>query len=95
MYNRLAPNVGNVQCNNIDAVMDFAPVLLRTNHVEEAITWYNHGADLMNPAGNDSQGNPNTKICFPKFGKNADAGEIRYTPQRLQALANVALAKAE
>ena len=95
MYNRIAPGVGNNQCNNINVVMDFALVLLRTNNIEEAITWHNHGADLMNPKGNNTQGNPYTKIRFPRFGKNADAGEIAYTPQRLQALAYVALAKAE
>jgi hypothetical protein len=76
MYNRIAPGVGSVQGNNLNVVMDFALVPLQTRHNEEAITWYNHGADLMNLEGSDWRGNPLAKIRFPRFGKNAGDGEI-------------------
>lgn len=95
MYNWIAPGVGSSQGNEISVVMDFALLLLKTKNIEEAIVWYNHGADLMNPSGLNAQGNPNTKVRFPRFGTNKQIGEISYTPQRLQALAYVALATTE
>ncbi len=68
---------------NAFRLMEYAILLSQTGQQEEAILVYKHGAQLLNYI----DGYPRLKMMLPDFG-NA-TGQIAYTPQRLQALANI------
>ncbi len=90
MYNRLGPGVGNIQGSKVEVLMQFALLLQRTNHIEEAVTAYRRGAYLLNYRDSENhEGKPYLKVMLPTFGSG---GDIPYTPQRLQALAHIAIA---
>lgn len=90
MYNQLGPGVGNNQGAKVEVLMQFALLLQRTNHIEEAVTAYRRGAYLLNYRDSENhEGKPYLKVMLPTFGSG---GDIPYTPQRLQALAHIAIA---
>ena len=68
---------------NAFRLMEYAILLSQTGQQEEAISAYQHGAQLLNYM----DGHPRLKLPLPDFGTGT--GQIAYTPQRLQALADI------
>lgn len=73
--------------SNAFRVMEYARLLSLTGQQEEALTVYRHGAQMLN----FMDGHPRTGLMLPDFGDGP--GQIAFTPQRLQALAQVGWAK--
>ena len=69
--------------SNAFRVMEYAILLSQAGQTDEAIRVYNHGAYLTNYM--DSR--PRRRLMLPEFGTETD--QLIYTPQRLQALADV------
>lgn len=69
--------------SNAFRVMEYAILLSQAGQQEEAIRVYNRGAYLSNYTG----GYPRPRLPLPEFG--TETGQLAYTPQRLQALADV------
>jgi tetratricopeptide (TPR) repeat protein len=72
--------------SNAFRVMEYARLLSLTGQ-QEALTVYRHGAQMLNYM----DGHPRTGVMLPDFGDGP--GQIAFTPQRLQALAQVGWAK--
>ena len=72
---------------------EYALVLVKTHHAAEAIQMYNHGASMLDYEGSaDNGGKPFLKVLFPEVVMgDAQPGQVSYTPERLQALADVLL----
>lgn len=68
-------------------LMRFALALLQTGQAEEALSVYHHALGFFNYR----DGKPANKVLLPEFGSGP--GQWAYTPQRLQAMAHVALAE--
>ena len=85
------------QENDVSRLMQFASVLSRAGQVSEALFVYNRAAHLLDYE--DSQyhdGNPTLKVLFPEVVMgDALPGQVQYTPERLQALADTVLAHEE
>ncbi len=76
--------------NNVRWMMEFVLLLSQAHHDVEAQKVYKRAAHVVNYQ--DSQfngGKPFLKVLLPEFGSGP--GQIAYTPNRLQALAHVAL----
>jgi tetratricopeptide (TPR) repeat protein len=69
--------------NNAFRVMEYARLLSLTGQHEEALTVYRHGANLLNIG----DGSRHLKLMLPDFGDGP--GQIPFTPNHLQALAQV------
>ncbi len=69
--------------NNPYRVMEYALLLSETGQQDEALTVYRHGAQMLNYM----DGRPRLKLRLPDFGD--EPGQIAFTPERLQALAQV------
>ncbi len=69
--------------SNAFRVMEYALLLNETGQQDEALTVYRHGAQLLNYM----DGRPHLKLMLPDFGDGT--GQIAFTPERLQALAQV------
>ncbi len=69
--------------SNAYRVMEYAVLLSEAGQQEEAVRVYNRGAYLSDYMG----GHPRPRPPLPEFG--TETGQIAYTPQRLQALADV------
>ncbi len=82
---------------NADVWAEYSLVLAKTNQPAEAIQMYNHAAFLLDYE--DSQyhgGQPILKVPLPEaMTKPASPNQVQYTPERLQALADTALAYGE
>jgi tetratricopeptide (TPR) repeat protein len=91
------PGVGNGVGGNADVWAEYSLVLIKTNRPAEAIQMYNRAAYLLDYE--DSQyhdGNPTLKVLLPEVVLgNALPGQVQYTPEHLQALADTALAHEE
>ncbi|MGI4788258.1 MAG: hypothetical protein ACRYFS_05350 [Janthinobacterium lividum] len=83
--------------NDTEKLMQFALLLNKTGQSVEAISVYNRAASLLDYR--DSQyngGNPYLKVLLPELAEEPTVSEpVRYTPERLQALAKTALAHEE
>ncbi len=73
--------------NNAFRVMEYARLLSLTGQQEEAQFVYRHGAQMINYM----YGHPHSRLMLPDFGDGA--GQIAFTPQRLQALAQAGWAE--
>lgn len=73
--------------SNAFRVMEYARLLSLIGQQQEALTVYRHGAQMLNYM----DGHPRTGLMLPDFGDGP--GQIAFTPQRLQALAQVGWAK--
>ena len=80
-----------------DEWAEYAQVLVKTGQPAEAIRCYNHAASLLDYE--DSQyhdGKPTLKVLLPELvAEHPLAAQVQYTPERLQALADTALAEEE
>ena len=85
------------QDNDINHLMHFALLLNRTGQTDEAVFIYNRAASLTNYQDGDRQkSNQNVNVLLPELTADLeDAHQVRYTPQRLTALADTALSYAE
>ena len=76
--------------NNVTQMMEFVLLLSKTGQQQEALAVYNRAAHLLNYRDADTNGGkPYLKVLLPEFGVDPNAAV--YTPQRLQAMARVAL----
>lgn len=73
--------------HNAFRVMEYARLLSLTGQQEEALFVYRHGAQLLNYIS----GHQHLKLMLPDFGDGP--GQVSFTPQRLQALAQVGWAE--
>lgn len=90
VYDQFGPGVGNGIGNNVPVFMQFALVLLRTNHDDEALAVYHRTAHLLNYQDSENHnGKPYLSVLLPEFGDGPD--QVAYTPQRLAAMAHVAI----
>ncbi len=80
-----------------DEWAEYALVLVKTGQSAEAIRCYNHAASLLDFEGSkDNGGKPALKVLFPEIVLgDALPEQVEYTPERLQALADTALAHEE
>lgn len=69
--------------------LGYALVLAKLGHSEPAKKFYDEGAAMLNYM----DGKKNLKLSLPLFGSGADP--LPYTPQRLEALAETAIAQGE
>lgn len=101
-----APNTLNVygtvpgdgfQTNDVKRLMQFALLLNRAGQLQEAVFIYNRAAALMDYERGDAQhGQQVVKVLLPELvAEPATPSQVQYTPQRLQALADTALADKE
>jgi tetratricopeptide (TPR) repeat protein len=85
------------QENDVSRLMQFASVSSRAGQVSEALFVYNRAAHLLDYE--DSQyhgGKPFLKVLLPELAAEPTSPEqVPYTPERLQALADTALAHGE
>ncbi len=73
--------------NNAFRVMEYARLLSLIGQQEEALTVYRHGAQMLN----NMNGGARMRMRLPDFGDGP--GQIAFTPQRLQTLAQVGWAE--
>ena len=73
--------------NNAFRVMEYSRLLSLTGQQDEALTVYRHGAQMLNYI----DGHPRPRLMLPDFGDGP--GQVAFTPQRLQALAQVGWAE--
>ena len=77
--------------SNADKLMEFAILLNKSSQVSEALYVYHHTADGLNFEDSDNRsGKAHLRVLLPEFG--VEAGKINYTSERLQAMAQVAIA---
>lgn len=80
---------------NQDAWAEYALVLLKTKHEAEALSAYNKAAFIADYERDQHDQNkliPHIPVLFPEVVlKDASPGQVAYTPERLQALADVVL----
>ena len=70
--------------------MEFVLLLSKAGQKQEALAVYHRAAHLLNYQDADTNGGkPYLKVLLPKFDGSPSA--IPYTPQRLQAMARVAI----
>lgn len=83
--------------NTADEWAEYALVLAKTNQLAEAVQAYNHAAYLLDyEVAGPNKGQPKVKVLLPELSAEPTAPEqVAYTPQRLQALADTALAYGE
>lgn len=90
VYDQFGPGVGNGIGNNVSVFMQFALVLLRTNQDQEAQTVYARATHLLNYQDSENHnGKPYLPVLLPEFGDGP--GQVAYTPERLAAMAHVAI----
>ncbi len=80
-----------------DEWAEYALVLVKTGQPAEAIQRYNHAAYLLDYEINGpTKGQPKLKVLLPELALEPTSPEqVPYTPERLQALADTALAYEE
>ena len=80
--------------NNTSRLMEFALLLNKTGQTAEAMFVYNHAAHALDYQDSDNRdGKPTLKVLFPEIVmERTQPQQVRYTPERLQALADVMLA---
>ena len=88
------PGHGSGVEGNTDIWAEYALVLVKTHQPAEAIQSYNHAASLLDYEDSENHGGkPSLKVLFPEVViGDALPKQIPYTPERLQALANILLA---
>ena len=80
----------NTQTNDVTRLMEFVLLLSKAGQQQEALAVYNRAAHLLNYRDADTnEGKPHLKVLLPEFGVDPNAAV--YTPQRLQAMARVAI----
>ena len=93
-HKALIEDAGSGIGGNADVWAEYALMLAKTNQPVEAIQMYNHAAYLLDYE--DSQyhnGQPTLKVLFPEVVMGDSLpGQVAYTPERLQALADALLA---
>ena len=79
---------------NTSRLMELALLLNKTGQVDEAILVYNHAAFALDYQDSENHnGQPHLKVLFPEIMRERiQADQVRYTPERLQALADALLA---
>lgn len=78
--------------NMPDKLMAYVLLLSRTGQDQEALFVYRRAADLLNY----EQGRPVLKVLLPEVvAERTLPAQVRYTPERLQALAETAIAHEE
>ncbi len=81
----------NTQTNDVARLMEFVLLLSKAGQEPEARAVYSRAAHLLNYRDADTnEGKPYLKVLLPEFDNSSNA--IPYTPQRLQAMARVAIA---
>ena len=76
--------------NDVIRLMEFVLLLNKDGQTPEALTVYRRAAHLLNYRDADTNGGkPYLKVLLPGF--DADPNAVIYTPQRLQAMARVAI----
>ncbi len=75
--------------NNVEKMMDFVLTLSRDRQDAEAQKVYKQAAYVLNYEGSKFTGKPFVRVLLPEFGMAP--GDIAETPERLQAMAYVAL----
>ncbi len=75
--------------NDVTKMMDFVLALSRDQQDAEAQKVYKQAAYVLNYEGSKSTGKPFLRVLLPEFG--TAPGDIAETPERLQAMAYVAL----
>ena len=82
---------------NTSRLMEFALLLNKTGQIDEALSVYNHAATALDYQDSDTRnGEPHLKVLLPEIVRErVQADQVRYTPERLQASANTALAYEE
>ncbi len=76
--------------NDVVRLMEFALLLSKAGQEPEALAVYRRAAHLLNYQDADTNGGkPYLKVLLPEFGTDPNAAA--YTPQRLQAMARVAI----
>ena len=90
----LAENFGGGVGGNAEVWAEYALVLVKTHKAAEAVQTYNHAASMLNYEDSENHGGkPFLKVLFPEVVmENPALGQVQYTPERLQALADVLLA---
>jgi tetratricopeptide (TPR) repeat protein len=78
------PMLPTIREGNVDKLMEYVLLLSQAGHEDEALAIYHRASGLLNY----DQGQPNVDVLLPDFA----SGEANYTPQRLQAMAHVAIA---
>jgi len=78
-------------------LMEFALLLNKAGQTTEAMFVYNHAASALDYQDSDMHnGKPYLKVLLPELAAEPTSPEqVQYTPERLQALANTALAHEE
>ncbi len=91
------PGVGNGVGGSADIWAEYALVLVKTNQAAEAVQAYNNAAYLLDyEVSGPEKGQPKVKVLLPEIiVGEASAEQIPYTLERLQALADTALAHEE
>ncbi len=76
---------------------EYALVLVKTGQPAEAVRCYNHAASLLDFEDSENHGGkPFLKVLLPELAAEPTSPEqVQYTPERLQALADTALAHEE
>lgn len=83
--------------NNTSRLMEFALLLNKARQTAEAMFVYNHAAFLLDFEDSENHGGkPYLKVLLPELAAEPTLPEqVQYTPERLQALADTALAHEE
>ena len=91
------PGIGNGVGDTADIWAEYALVLIKTNQPAEAVQVYNHAAYALDYEDSENHnGKPYLKMLLPELAAEPTSLEqVRYTPERLQALADTALAHEE
>lgn len=79
--------------NNVEKMMDFVLTLIQAHQDAEAQKVYKRAAYVLNYQDSKFTGKPFLRVLLPEFGTSA--GQVVYTPQRLRAIADTALAHEE
>lgn len=92
----LAPDNG-LHTNDVKRLMEFALLLNHAGQTAEAVFIYNHAAALLDYERGDVQnGKQMVKVLLPELvAERTQPEQVQYTPERLQALADTALAREE
>ena len=92
-----APGTNGGVGDNATEWAEYALVLVKTGQPAEAIRCYNHAASLLDFEDSENHGGkPYLKVLLPELAVEPTSPEqVRYTSERLQALANTALAYEE
>jgi len=89
-YGTLSPN--SFRGGDPDKLMTYVLLLSQTGQDQESLFVYHRAADLLNY----EQGRPILKVLLPELvAVRTLPAQVRYTPERLQALAETALAHEE